>query len=219
VTRHFPDDLWKRADGSWMPPEGLDDDDGFYIEAADGSKVRLDDSGNPVTDDGRPYLILDDKADADPTTAADAADGDDGEGASAGDGVTGDARAGDLADCGYVSQLWQPETGSAYPFAQDHELEVDQETEAFVAPPELEPSDVPGREVIELPDGRLAGECTIVEMPERTSQAHYEFVYGGAEAGTGYGRGGLSTAGMMPAFGEILPPEYIQAVVDYERGL
>jgi len=56
-------------------------------------------------------------------------------------------------------------------------------------------------------------------MPERTSQAHYDFVYTGAVAGKGYGRGGQSAAGLMPGFGGMLPPDYIQAVVDYERGL
>jgi mono/diheme cytochrome c family protein len=198
LADRFPGDTWKQADGSWLPPEGLDDDEGFYIEAADGSKVRLDDSGNPVTDDGQPYLILDEKADTPPA---------------------GDTRAGDLAACDYVSQLWPVEGGPAYPFAQGFEPEVDPETGEFVDPPRLEPADVPGDEAIELSDGRLAGECTVVEMPERTSQAHYDFIYSGTEAGTGYGEAGLSPAGMMPGFGAILPSELIQAVVDYERGL
>lgn len=187
----FPDDSWKRADGSWLPDEGLADDEGFYIEAADGSKVRLNDDGKPETADHRPYLILDDR--------------------------TVPGRGGDLADCNYVSQLFEPPLGRAYPFAQGVTPERD-ENDAVINPPELTADEVPG-EVIELGDGRLAGECTLIEMPERTSQAHFDFVYNGAEAGSGYGRGGQSHAGMMPAFGGVLPPEYIQAVIDYERGL
>ena len=54
---------------------------------------------------------------------------------------------------------------------------------------------------------------------ERTSQAHYEFIFTGANAGAGYGNGGQSHGGMMPGFGGVLPPDLIQAVVDYERGL
>ncbi len=56
-------------------------------------------------------------------------------------------------------------------------------------------------------------------MPERTSYAHYNFIYNGADSGSGYGDGGMSGAGMMPGFGKLLPPQLIQAVVDYERGL
>ena len=201
VKEKFPDDTWKRADGSWLPPEGLDDESGFYIEAADGSKVRLDENASPVTDDGKPYLVLDDLPVAE--GGAEQADA--------------DSRAGDLAACEYVSQLWQPDSGAAYPFAADYVLQQD-EGGAFIAPDRLEEADVPG-DVLVLADGRLAGDCTIVEMPERTSQAHYDFIFSGANAGAGYGRGGLSTAGMMPGFGAILPPDYIQAVVDYERGL
>ena len=62
-------------------------------------------------------------------------------------------------------------------------------------------------------------QCTIIEMPPRTSQAQFDFLYTGADAGEGYGRGGLSAAGMMPGFGRTLPPDLIQAVVDYTRGL
>ena len=58
VVDRFPDDVWKAADGSWLPVEGLADDDGFYIEAADGSKIRLDANSNPMTDDGEAYLVL-----------------------------------------------------------------------------------------------------------------------------------------------------------------
>jgi mono/diheme cytochrome c family protein len=225
VETPFPDDTWKRADGSWLPAEGLDDEDGFYIEAADGGKVRLSGSGVPVTDEGVPYLILDERADSEPTPVTASDDeatedeetGDSDAGAAA--GSSGESRRGDLADCDYVSQLWEPEGGAAYPFAADVEPDYDQEANAFVDPPELLPDEVPGSEVIVLPDGRLAGQCTIIDMPERTSEDHYDFIYLGAEAGEGYGRGGLSTAGMMPGFGQILPPDYIQAVVDYERGL
>ena len=206
VKNRFPDDTWKRADGSWLPAEGLSDDDGFYIEAADGSKIRLDDGGNPVTDDGDTYFIIDEPA---------AAESDDGATPTA-FGTAGGEN-GDLAACDYVSQLWQTQAGETYPFAPDVTPEVD-ETGNFVDPPQLDPGAVPG-DTLTLSDGRLAGDCTVVEMPERTSQAHYNFIYNGAEAGAGYGRGGQSPAGMMPGFGGVLPPEYIQAVVDYERGL
>ncbi len=201
VKDRFPDDTWKRADGSWLPPEGLDDDEGFYLEATDGSKVRLDANGSPITDAGEPYLIL-----TDVSTVA------------GGESTAAPDLDGDLAACGYVSQLWQPDADVAYPFAADAEVAVDSETGDFVEPDPLDPADVPG-DVYELSDGRLVGDCTIVAMPERTSQAHYDFIYNGANAGAGYGEGGLSAAGMMPAFGAMLPPDYIQAVVDYERGL
>lgn len=199
VKDRFPDDTWKRADGTWLPAEGLDDDEGFYIEAADGSKVRLDENSNPVTDDGTRYIVL-----SDPPLAE-------------GGAAEGESVEGDLADCAYVSQLWETDAGDAYPFAADYVLEVDENGD-FIDPDPLDPGDVPG-EVRELVDGRLVGDCTIVEMPERTSQAHFDFIYNGADAGAGYGRGGQSTAGMMPGFGQLLPPDYIQAVVDYERGL
>lgn len=237
VKDRFPDDFWKAADGGWLPPEGLSDDEGFFIEAADGSPIRLDENGVPVNDDGFPYIVLgearadgaapaDEAASAEVSESADDVDTTttaedtttttaDDDGALTAD--VSDERIGDLADCGYVSQLWEGATGGTYPFAPDYELEVDENGE-FVDPDELTPADVPG-EMIELSDGRLAGDCTIIEMPERTSYAHYDFIYNGAEAGSGYGRGGLSAAGMMPGFGHTLPPELIQAVVDYERGL
>ena len=197
TRNRFPDDTWKRADGSWLPPEGLDDDEGFYIEAADGSKIRIDDGGSPVHDGKVKYLILDEGVQVPGT--------EDGE------------RAGDLADCKFVSQLYQPDVGPAYPFAPGVTVAFD-ENNLPIPPPELKRGDVKG-EVIELGDGKLAADCTLIEMPERTSQAHYNFVYTGAEAGAGYGRGGQSPAGLMPGFGGILPPEYIRAVIDYERGL
>jgi len=202
VEDRFPDDTWKRPDGSWLPAEGLDDDEGFYIEAADGSKVRLDPNGSPITDDGQGYLILTGVSTVAGAEATPAPELD-----------------GDLAACAYVSQLWQPESGdSAYPFAAGAELETDPDSGDFVEPDELTSADVPG-DVYQLSDGRLVGDCTVVAMPERTSQAHYDFIFNGADAGSGYGEGGLSAAGMMPGFGALLPPDYIQAVVDYERGL
>ena len=47
---------------------------------------------------------------------------------------------------------------------------------------------------------------------------HVEFVTDGAELGEEYGVGGFSD-GNMPYFGQVLTPEQIQAIVDYERGL
>ncbi len=197
TTSRFPNDTWKDSKGNWIPLGGLTDNDGSYIEASNGDKIRLDDSGSPVDADGAKYLILD-------------------EGVSA-PGIP-DA-GGDLASCDFVSKLWQPATGAAYPF--DPEITPALKTDGsgtFEDPPELKPADVDG-DVITLGDGRLASQCDVVEMPDRTSQAHYDFVYTGAVAGKGYGRGGQSAAGLMPGFGGILPPDYIQAVVDYERGL
>jgi mono/diheme cytochrome c family protein len=201
VINRFPDDWWKLPDGSWAPREGLSDDLGFYLLAMDGTRVPLNEKGVPVTshDDStgelEAYLVLD---------------------------------SGDLADCATTSKLWEPGGVSslAYPFAADYVLEVADEdtpddvatTNGFVDPPRLLPEDLPG-EVVELGDGRLGGGCTVIDMPERTSYAHYDFIYNGANAGQGYGRGGLSAAGMMPGFGALLPEDYIQAVVDYERGL
>ena len=193
----FPNDTWKDSEGNWIPLGGLSDDEGFYIESADGDKIRLDDAGSPVDGEGNAYLVLD-------------------EGVAA-PGIP-DA-GGDLASCDFVSQLWTPAAGGdAFPFDQRLELTIDPATGTFADPPKLTAADLDG-DVLTLGDGSLATGCTVIEMPERTSQAHYEFVYTGAVAGKGYGRGGQSAAGLMPGFGGILPPDYIEAVVDYERGL
>ncbi len=207
VKNRFPDDTWLRPDGSWYTlaqldtgqitvvepgnPEGYD---GTYIEAMDGTRISLDTSNRPVNEAGEEYLIL---------------------GPAAGEG--GEAQAGDLADCGFVSGLWESESAGVYPFAPDAELVTD-ESGNFIDPEPLTVEQL-GAGALVLEDGRIAADCDVVEMPPRTSQAHYDFIYNGAEAGTGYGEGGLSAAGMMPGFGKILPPELIQAVVDYERGL
>ena len=207
LEERFPDDTWLRPDGSWYVEAELDTStvtevepgnpegyDGSYIEAMDGSRVALDDSGNPVTEAGRPYLVL---------------------GPADGDG--GADREGDLADCAFVSKLWQPDSGAAYAFAPDVEVE-EAEGGGFVDPEPLTLADA-GPDAFMLEDNRIVADCTIVEMPPRTSTAHFDFIYDGAEAGVGYGQGGLSTAGQMPGFGKILPREMIQAVVEYERGL
>jgi mono/diheme cytochrome c family protein len=47
---------------------------------------------------------------------------------------------------------------------------------------------------------------------------HLEFVTDGTEIGDDYGVGGFSD-GNMPYFGQVLSPEQIQAIIDYERGL
>ncbi len=196
VLNRFPDDMWKKPDGSWPTPNdayGVD-----YIQALDGTEIPLDDKGNPVDDSGVEFLIVD---------------------------------GGDLASCSFTSGLWEPGgvAANAYPFDQSAGLELyieedwaDAEeppahTGDFLDPPVLTAADLD--DPVELQDGRLADGCTVIEMPERTSSAHYDFVYNGADAGAGYGLGGQSHAGMMPGFGKILPPDYIQAVVDYERGL
>ena len=202
----FPDDTWLLPDGSWYEVADFDattqprdvvgnprDYDGTYLLAMDGSEVALDDGGAPVDGSGNRYLIL-------------------------GPGSGGDeARSGDLAQCDYVSQLWDSDSAGTYPIAAETVFETD-ENGNFIDPEPLTPDDLDG-EVLTLDDGRLASGCTIVEMPPRTSRDHYNFIFTGADAGRGYGRGGLSGAGMMPGFGRVLPPQYIQAVVEYERGL
>ncbi len=228
VKDRFPDDSWLRPDGTWYALEQSVEDgftrpsegnpvgyDGTYIEAMDGTRVDLDDSGNPITDDGEPYIILP-GAETAPSAAADGDDDETDEEADATPTSTED-RDGDLAECGFVSGLWEPEGGSVYAFDPSVEIAED-ENGAFIDPDPLELADA-GADAIVLPDGQIIADCNIIEMPPRTSQTHYAFVYDGADAGEGYGRGGLSAAGMMPGFGRILPPEYIQAVVDYERGL
>lgn len=47
---------------------------------------------------------------------------------------------------------------------------------------------------------------------------HVEFVADGVEEGEAYGLNGQAT-GRMPYFGQVLTPEQVQAIVDYERGL
>ncbi len=127
--------------------------------------------------------------------------------------------AGDLADCGFVAALWADDNGNVYPYDRDGtRLVVDDSSNGFVEPAEfVAPADAVN--VIEFSDGRIGTGCEVIEMPPRTSQAMFEFVYNGAEAGRGYGRGGQSGQGMMPGFGAMLPPDYIQAAVDYVRGL
>ncbi len=202
IKERFPDDTWKDPRGGWLdstdpetPGAGVD-----YVLAIDMSRVPLDDKGNPSTgrtdDEGEPieYTALE---------------------------------SGDLADCLYYSDLWEPAgiPADAYPFDPRIPLVVADEagegvTGDFVDPPLLTEADVarefPG-EVLTLADRRVAGGCTVVDMPERTSNSHYNFIVNGANAGVGYGRGGQSGAGMMPGFGKDLPVDLIQAVVDYER--
>lgn len=226
VKNRFPDDAWLRPDGTWyqtaqsgadvtMPSEGNPVGyDGTFIEAMDGTKIALDQTGNPVTDSGEPYLVLG------PAEAGAEGEGEDEDGAEEADGADTAAadQAGDLASCEFVSGLWQPSSGLAYPFDPVVGVQQDPETGNFVDPDPLLASDV-GDDALTLDDGRIVSGCTIIEMPPRTSQAQFDFIYNGAEAGTGYGRGGLSSAGMMPGFGKVLPPDLIQAVVDYTRGL
>lgn len=208
VKNRFPDDAWLRPDGTWYQEAQLDTEkvtelvqgnpagyDGSYIEAMDGTKILLNDSGVPVTDAGLAYFIL---------------------GAAEGEG--GEAQAGDLAECGFVAELWEPSTGGlAYSFNPADGLQIDDNGD-FIDPAPLTLEQA-GEGALVLENNRIVADCTIVEMPPRTSVAHYNFVYSGANAGAGYGEGGLSTAGMMPGFGHMLSPEMIQAVIDYERGL
>lgn len=207
VLERFPDDTWLRPDGTWYAladtqtttpnvgnPVGYD---GTFIEAVDGTQIRLE-SGIPVNDVGEPFLILD-----------------------AAEGEGGEARSGDLAECAFVSGLWESDTsGGAIPYDPAIPLEADGRD--FIDPDpltlEIAQANI-GADAFSLPDGRIVANCNIVEMPPRTSVAHFDFIYNGAEAGVGYGEGGLSAAGQMPGFGKMLPADLIQAVVDYERGL
>ncbi len=199
IRERFPDDTWKRPDGEWLDPslgEGVD-----FVLAMNGTEIPLDDRGNPVTarTDASGELL-----------------------------EYSIVEGGDLADCLYYSDLWEPGgiPADAYPFDPRVPLvlaaegEVERVTDGFVDPPELTIGDLSGEfagETIRLTDGRLGAGCTVIAMPDRTSKSHYEFIVNGANAGEGYGRGGLSGAGMMPGFGKLLPPDLIQAVVDYER--
>lgn len=234
VLNRFPDDTWHLPDGSWYERARLDGSttapvqgnpvgyDGSYVLAMDGTEIAINDIGQPLTDSGEPYIVLGDAP-----------------------GPDGEDFYGDLAECGFVSDLWQPEVGLAYATDPTRAILADSEgnfkmvaqdgdLEALNA--ELGPDDEPievgdlidpvavtaeqiGGDAMTLDDGRVVAQCVIIDMPTRTSQSMYNFIYNGAEAGVGYGRGGLSAAGQMPGFGKMLPPEMIQAVVDYERGL
>ncbi len=202
VTDRFPDDSWKNPDGSWAPSGGHSIlaangtlDYKYYLSSSN-EEVRLDGSGKPITnevdDEGNPipYVILNGE------------------------------QYGDLAICEFNSKLWEPGgiAANAYPFDPQFVPVYDEESGKFLAPPELDPTSLSGL-VIEFADGRVGGDCTIVEMPERTSRAQFDFINNGSEAGAGYGKGGQSHRGMMPGFAGLLPPEYIQEAVDYVRGL
>ena len=58
VQNHFPDDAWLRPDNSWYGPNNPSGYDGSFIEAMDGTQIALNESGNPETASGEPYLIL-----------------------------------------------------------------------------------------------------------------------------------------------------------------
>ncbi len=191
IHDRFPDDAWKLPDGSWAPEGGLSDDAGFFYLSMDGDEIRLDDKGLPITDDGELYEIL----------------------------TTGD-NAGDLAQCSSYSGLWEPDgvASESYAYALGQALVTDDSADGFVNPDPIDLNSLEAGDLL-LADGSVGFDCDIIEMPERTSYAQYNFIYNGASAGSGYGRGGQSAAGMMPGFGALLPAEYIQAVVDYERSL
>lgn len=180
-------------DDTWLKPDGSWLEFGEFPVALDGSIIELDDKGNPQTgnvdEDGEPI----------------------------GYEILDN---GDLADCAFESGLWEPGgiAADAYPFDPDFTFVPDDTEDGFEDPPVLKESDLSGTTAV-LSGGRLGGDCTIVEMPPRTSRANYDFLYNGAEAGRGYGRGGQSSGGMMPGFGGTLPPDLIEEVVNYIRGL
>lgn len=250
VKKRFPDDTWKKADGSWPPAGGLVDSDGrHYIEDADGNKILLNDQSQPIDENGDVYMILsselvssklkvapaisanqeEDKAEDEKQNTDSNATPED-ESDQAAEESDSDVKveivneddntsqrsgtAGDLAKCDFVSGLFTPENGATYPVDPNIKPKDDSKED----PPPLDLTQFTGP-IYNLDNGRIASGCEVIDMPNRTSLAHYNFVYNGAEAGKGYGSGGQSSAGMMPGFGKMLPPEYIQAVVDYERSL
>lgn len=191
LHERFPDDAWKNPDGTWAPKGGNADDDGFFYLAMDGSEIRLDDKGAPITSSGELYQILE-----------------------------GGETDGDLAECASISSLWEPEgiSSEAYAYVDVGLPEPDDSADGFVNPEPIDLSSLDETSVV-FADGRVGFDCSVVDMPDRTSYAMFDFIANGADAGSGYGRGGQSAAGMMPGFGKLLPPQFIQAVVDYERGL
>ena len=62
----------------------------------------------------------------------------------------------------------------------------------------------------------LVGGATLRQFPDK--ELHVEWVAKTAELGEQYGLRGVSE-GVMPHFEEVLTPEQVQAIVDYERGL
>ena len=214
LQNRFPDDTWKMADGSWQPEIGLFDEDGNqYIENAAGGRVMLDDRGSPVDDNGDTYIILTSSLSPKSENEKPVEETD----SETEDSLAALGSSGDLAKCEFVSGLFTPAEGATYAVDPNATPTVDAEGE-ISDPVELDTTTLNGT-AYELNSGRIVAECDVIEMPERTSQAQYNFIYSGADKGKGYGVGGQSSAGMMPGFGKILPPEYIQAVVDYERSL
>lgn len=203
LADRFPDDTWKNPDGSWAPAGGhpvyTDEDPDVvsyrYYLASDGSEVRLNETGTPITGE----------TDADGNDIAYK--------------ILAGEQYGDLASCDFVSDLWEPGDvpADAYPF-DPSDVPVLGDDGAFVNPPELLMVDL-GDTAIQFADGRLGDDCTVIEMPDRTSRAQFNFVSNGATAGAGYGTSGQSHRGMMPGFAGLLPEENIQAAVDYVRGL
>ncbi len=191
IHDRFPDDSWKLPDGTWAPQGGLSDGDGFFYLSMAGDEIRLDDKGLPINDEGVPYEVL-----------------------------TDEANYGNLAECSAYSGLWEPDgvAPDAYPYALGQALIADGSVDGFENPEPIDLESLNDGD-LELADGRVGFECEIIEMPERTSYSQFNFIYNGANAGSGYGRGGQSAAGMMPGFGALLPEDYVQAVVDYERSL
>ncbi len=195
VTNRFPNDTWKLPDGTWAPTGGLVNDNGeFYFLSMDGDEILVDDKGVPTQPNGEPYKILE-WSEENP------------------------GQDGDLAACTVISALWEPEgaAAEAYAFDPTHVFVPDDSGDGFENPPVFTMEDA-GEGAVQFADGRIGTDCTVIDMPERTSTAHYNFIYNGSEQGSGYGRGGQGS-GMMPGFGKQLPPDLIQAVVDYERGL
>ncbi len=62
----------------------------------------------------------------------------------------------------------------------------------------------------------LTGGSTVRQFPAKSDQI--DFITKGSELGKRYGQQGQGS-GRMPGFGQLLTPEQINAIVDYERGL
>ncbi len=197
LHERFPDDTWKLPEsmgGGWGPEGGTPFDNNN--DGTADYNVYFADNGDAIRLDDKGAPITEDGQ------------------------IYAILESGDLAACELTSNLWEPEgiAKDAYPYsATITNLQPDDSSDGFVDPPEQ--LQTGADDEIVFADGRLGTGCDIVEMPDRTSYAQYNFVYNGADAGSGYGRGGQSTAGMMPGFGALLPPDLLQAVIDYERGL
>ena len=153
VQNHFPDDAWLRPDNSWYGPNNPSGYDGSFIEAMDGTQIALNESGNPETASGEPYLILA----AGDGVAVPAEDDAEGEATDEAEDLAA-ARNGDLAECSFVSGLWQPEAGLAYAFDPVNTPVANEEGD--FEDPEVLTLEAAGDGAFILGDNRIVSGCT-----------------------------------------------------------